>query len=93
MGHAAGSAASVAGTYSHLFSSAAAAGVGADTKTPVQAMPIFWYKDNRQNVTSSEDNINISGNTQPHKLMYKWIHNQFKIFEKYFVYVLFDVKM
>ena len=43
LGHAAGSSSSVAGTYSHLFSSAAAASVGADTKSAVSAMPIFWY--------------------------------------------------
>ena len=58
MGHAAGSSASVAGTYSHLFSSAAAASVGADTKTPVPAMPIFWYNDNLKHPKSSEENIN-----------------------------------
>ena len=64
LGHAAGSSSSVAGTYSHLFSSAAAASVGADTKSAVSAMPIFWYNQDFKNATSSsEESFDTSSDT------------------------------
>ena len=64
LGHAAGSSSSVAGTYSHLFSSAAAASVGADTKSAVSAMPIFWYNQDLKNATSSsEESFDTSSET------------------------------
>ena len=80
LGHAAGSTASVAGTYSHLFSSAAAASVGADSKTPVPAMPIFWYNNNRNDVALSEDNINDSADAEetPDKHIWIWYESILK---------------